>query len=71
ADYPGAAATLPCPPERTQELALIPTRLRAMKPELQERLINWGYAITDAAIRSHVNEKLPVPVGFPYPTAKV
>jgi NTE family protein len=29
-------------------------------------LINWGYAVTDAAIRRHVNPAVPPPA-FPYP----
>ncbi|MBK8269887.1 MAG: patatin-like phospholipase family protein [Planctomycetes bacterium] len=33
----------------TSKLAAIKTRLKRMPPEEQERLINWGYAICDAA----------------------
>jgi NTE family protein len=32
----------------------------------QERLINWGYAVTDAALRRHVDESLVIGQ-FPYP----
>jgi NTE family protein len=35
----------------------------------QERLINWGYALCDAAVRRHVDgfQAAPAPSGFPYP----
>lgn len=42
-----------------------------MSALLQERLINWGYALSDAAIRSYVDSKLPPPAAFPYPSAGV
>lgn len=57
---------LPCPLERTAELAAVRTRLAALSDEVQERLINWGYAVSDAALRSHVDAALPAPAGFPY-----
>jgi len=63
----GVAGALPCLPENVAQLAAVPTRLAAMPPQLQERLINWGYAICDAAIRRHVDPGLPPPAGFPYP----
>ena len=62
-DVPGP---LPCPPERTLVVALTPTRLMSLDTTAQERLINWGYAICDAAMRAHVDPSLPAPVGFPY-----
>jgi NTE family protein len=70
ADYyaPGA---LPCPDELTTLLADISTRLRRLEPVLQERLINWGYAICDAAIRKWVEPELSAPEGFPYPASGV
>jgi NTE family protein len=49
----GLANALPCPIERTEELAATPTRLKRLEPEYQERLINWGYAVCDAALRKH------------------
>jgi NTE family protein len=60
------ADPLPCPHDRTMTLAELATRLAALEPDLQERLINWGYAVTDAAIRRHVNPAVPPPA-FPYP----
>ena len=38
-----------------------------MEPELQERLINWGFAVCDAALRRHVEPGLSKPDGLPYP----
>src|SRR5206468_4003315 len=48
-DY-GLPDALPCPEERTLELAMTPTRLKRLEPGHQDRLINWGYAVCDAAI---------------------
>jgi NTE family protein len=62
----GLLDALPCDAKRAMELADTPTRLAAMDDELQERLINWGYAICDAALRKHYNANLPKPK-FPYP----
>lgn len=66
ADYRLADA-LPCPPEKTRPLAEEPTRLAEVDDTTQERLINWGYAVCDAALRKHVDDKLPPPQGWPYP----
>lgn len=68
ADY-GLPSALPCPVTLTSELAQIPTRLSALKPQLQERTINWGYAVCDAAIRRYIDPSIMVPCGFPYPSA--
>jgi NTE family protein len=62
---------LPCPHPRTLELSQVPTDLAAKDDELQERLINWGYAVTDAAVRTWFNRRLPSPAGFPYPDVGV
>jgi NTE family protein len=70
ADYRLADA-LPCPYTKTLALAEMPTRLKRMPDDLQEKLINWGYAVCDAALRKHVNPNLPTPTGFPYPAAKL
>ena len=59
---------LPCPYDKTLILAEIPTRLKKLNGSLQERLINWGYAVCDAAIRKHVDdESVAAPNDFPYP----
>lgn len=65
-DYQLASA-FPGPFARTLELANLPTRLQRMEPEIQERLINWGFAVCDAALRRHVEPGLPKPDGLPYP----
>jgi NTE family protein len=65
ADY-GLTDSLPCSPQRTAELATIPTRLSDMPDATQERLINWGYAICDAAIRRWVDPNVKVPPKFPF-----
>ena len=41
ADY-GVPDALSCPSDQTARLAALATRLRRVKPETQERLINWG-----------------------------
>lgn len=51
-DYDLAGA-LRCKPERARRLAAIRTRLNAFGDEEQGELINWGYALADAAIRKH------------------
>ena len=57
---------LPCPFETTTELANEPTRLAKVDARKQERLINWGYAVCDTAMRKHVVPGAPAPDGFPY-----
>ncbi len=57
---------LPCLLARTTELAETPTRLKRLDDDHQERLINWGYAVCDAALRKHVDPGLAKPAGFPY-----
>ncbi|HEX8401992.1 MAG TPA: patatin-like phospholipase family protein [Allosphingosinicella sp.] len=66
-----APNALNCPQARTLKLAAVPTRLKRLDDELQERLINWGYAVTDAAYRTYVDRKAAYPSGFPYPKAEV
>jgi NTE family protein len=56
-----------CPHAKTLALANIDTRLKALDDDAQERLINWGYAVCDAAVRKHVRSVLPMPRDFPYP----
>jgi NTE family protein len=53
-----AAGALVCKPERVRPLAAMRTRLDAFSEQEQGELINWGYALTDAAIRSHAAELL-------------
>lgn len=62
---------LPAPHETTSQLAETPTRLKALSEARQNTLINWGYAVCDAALRTHATAILPpgfdVPVNFPFP----
>ncbi|MCK5607504.1 patatin-like phospholipase family protein, partial [Candidatus Pacearchaeota archaeon] len=57
---------LNCPLNKTTKLADIQTRLAKLCSQVQERLINWGYAVCDAAMRKHVDTNLPIPSGFPF-----
>jgi NTE family protein len=50
--YPIADA-MPCADRIVRPLAKIRTRLNPFDDEEQEQLINWGYALCDAAIRAH------------------
>jgi NTE family protein len=65
ADYQLPSA-LVCTYQRTVRLAEIPTRLKRLDDVVQERLINWGYAVCDAALRKHVDPALTAPAAFPY-----
>ncbi len=65
ADYKLSTA-MNCPFEKTMEVANTATRLKKLDGSLQERIINWGYAVCDAAMRTHLNPGLPQPTGFPY-----
>ncbi len=62
---------LPCPLEQTMKLAATPTRLGRLAAADQERIINWGFAVCDAALRKHVDPALPKPASFPYPSRGV
>jgi NTE family protein len=66
-DYNPGNNVLNCPYEKTQVLANLPTRLWRFSRQNQERLINWGYAICDAAMRKYVDPYLPNNAQFPYP----
>jgi len=66
-----APGKLPCPPARTLELAKLGTDLGEKDDKTQERLINWGYAVCDASVRSYLDTALPAPSGFPYPATGV
>jgi NTE family protein len=65
ADYP-APSELEFEQAATDPIAAYPTRLAKVDPEMRKRLINWGYAICDAAMRSHVDTAGPFPApSFP------
>jgi NTE family protein len=65
------ADALPAPLEQTLRLAELKTRLKRLDDRRQEQLINWGYAICDAAMRRWVVKGAAAPVGFPYPGSGV
>jgi NTE family protein len=48
------ADALVCPIGVTTKLAQTATRLAAVDGQLQNQLIDWGYAVCDAAMRKHV-----------------
>jgi NTE family protein len=65
-----APGSLPARPDRTRLLAEMPTRLTRIPDERQRALINWGYAIADAAIRARYRPPdrpggYDPPAGFP------
>lgn len=63
-NLPGA---LPAPFDRTTQLARLPTQLRPFGKDFDERLINWGYAICDTAVRKHFGQPNNPPADFPFP----
>ena len=52
-------------------LANVATRLKRFEAPLQERLVNWGYAMCDVAMRTWVDRNLAKPAGFPYQSSGV
>jgi NTE family protein len=70
AEYP-AGQTERWPFARTLELAEVPTRLKRVPDELQQRLINWGHAVCDAALRSYVEASSTPAHELPYPNLEV
>ena len=57
--------TLLCPHDQTLLLAQTPTRLKKLSTTHQRRLVNWGYAVCDAALRRRVDPTLPMGA-FPF-----
>lgn len=66
AKFPAPSA-LPVPLNHAQELASVSTRLSALNDEMQERLINFGYAMAERGVRSHYDPSAFAPAQFPYP----
>jgi len=62
----GLPDAMTCTFTRTIELANTPTRLKAVGQNLKQRLLNWGYAVCDAALRKHLDSNMPVPKTFPF-----
>lgn len=67
----GLKDALLCPLASTRRLAETPTRLKRLDGVTQERLINWGYAVCDAAMRTHVGVPLSHVPEFPFPASGV
>jgi NTE family protein len=67
----GLTDALPCPAEKTLALAQTKTRLERLDDTSQERLINWGYAVSDAAMRKWLDARLPPATAFCYPDCGV
>ena len=42
-------------------------QMKKLEAADQERLINWGYAVCDAAVRRYFDPSQPAPDAFPYP----
>jgi NTE family protein len=63
----GRSDALPVPPAKTHALAAVRTRLNLFTEEEQGELINWGYAVCDAAMRRHVLPDAAPPPAWPFP----
>ncbi|HEX6665979.1 MAG TPA: patatin-like phospholipase family protein [Solirubrobacterales bacterium] len=64
-------SSLPVSSEVAAELAGVRTRLKKLDDGTQERLINWGYAICDTAIRRWVDDSVRAPRRLPYPDSRI
>jgi NTE family protein len=62
----GLADSLPFAHSDSLLLAATPTRLASIDAGRQQQIINWGYAVADAALRAHVNPSFPKPAKLPY-----
>lgn len=65
AEYP-ASSRLELPADRAEQLARTATRLQAMRDDLQERLVNFGYGLAERAVRSYFDPAAPAADRFPY-----
>jgi NTE family protein len=67
-----AAPPFPCPISRTNQLASVATRLQKIDAVLQERIVNWGYAVSDMSIRKNFTSvPNPLPTQLPYPDSQI
>jgi len=72
-DYGLAQDPLGCAHRDPRPLAETPTRLQKMPSAQHDKLVNWGYAVCDAALRAHIDAALQAklgvtigpPAGFP------
>jgi NTE family protein len=67
----GLADALPVLPSRIHELAGMRTRLDDFSDTEQGRLINWGYAVCDAAMRRRVTGGAGPPPAWPVPELRL
>lgn len=58
---------LPVADADIDRIAAMPTRLKRLTARDQERLLNWGYAIADIKLRTHVDDQVAPPDRFPLP----
>jgi NTE family protein len=63
----GLGDAMAVPVSKTQTLAEVRTRLNPFSEEEQGELINWGYAVCDAALRRHVLTDAVPPPDWPMP----
>jgi NTE family protein len=63
--YPDPSNLAPTP-EQTAPLAAVATRMRPLDATLARRLVNWGYAVSDSALRSHLLPSIG-PASYPFP----
>jgi NTE family protein len=59
---------LACPVSRTMQPARVATRLKELDTDVQDQLIDWGYAVCNPALPRHVDRTAPAPNDFPYPS---
>jgi NTE family protein len=67
----GLPDALPVADAASTALAHTATRLAKLERAHQERLINWGYAVCDTAMRRHVVPGTPPPGSLPYPASGI
>jgi NTE family protein len=53
-------------PDRIAAARAVRTRLGALGDDVQEALVDWGYAACDLGLRGHVSPGLPRPAALPY-----
>jgi NTE family protein len=66
ADYE-VPALLPVDQRRADRLAAVGTHMRGLKPGVARGLVNWGYAISDAALRRYLLGADPPLPAWPFP----
>ena len=58
-------ATMTTDSAASDALEHVPTRLASFEPERQGRLINWGYALCDASLRTRAGLTVPMSTAWP------